>query len=124
MTDELNKQLASWEAPAPSEDAIRRIAALLAAPMPDRAYRSGHTLTVTIAVSMLLTGTLMWIGAQWWPKSARLLAQQADVLQSAPVEQQVATAVRRDVARSVSQVNLDGFELVPTPRLHVSRSTP
>jgi len=124
MNDDLNAHLGAWQAPAPSDRAARRIAALLddtALPGPLLAP-ARRPLAVPLAFAVAVT-TLVVMMAPRRGDAPALLRHDVRVTR-ALVETPGVPAAAQSTATAVSAIDLEGFELVARPHIRLKRMTP
>ena len=124
MNDDLNAHLGAWQAPAPSDQVARRIAALLddpALPGPLLAP-ARRALVVPLAFAIAVT-TLVVTMAPRRSDAPSLLRHDVRVTR-ALVEAPGVPAAAQSTATAVSTIDLEGFELVAHPRIRLNRMTP
>lgn len=124
MNDDLHERLRVWDAPAPPERTAHRITSLLddrslPGPLVERRRRM-RALPLAYAAAI---ATLVLITAPR-PRQAPSVLRHDVTVTPALVEAPGLPAAAQSALTAVSAIDLEGFELVPRPRIRVNRRTP
>ncbi|WP_291984095.1 hypothetical protein [Luteitalea sp.] len=124
MTDDLNERLAAWVAPPPSETTRLRLDELLTDPRLPGPYEAKRSRSGLLSLAYASALGLLLLIVMQQPAALPALTSHDLELSGPLVVTPGLPVASQTTATAVSTVDLEGFQAIDNPRIHVNRSTP